>query len=552
MAQPSVFEKFSQPLAELIRPSTLRDYVGQEHLIHDSDGAISGFIATGYLPSMILYGPPGVGKTTLAHILASETNYVFMELSATDSTVADMRQILLAIQRENATRMSQGLTLLRVVVFIDEIHRFSTTQQDFLLPFVESGDFVFIGATTVNPNKRIRKAILSRCQMFQLQALRSEHVIRVLHRASLYENIRRKSTRGLKFIHYEDGAFDLVAKYASGDTRTAINFIELVSSRMVGAEWKVLKQSSTGSVGIEMVEETIKGLTKVRLGLQNQDNVPLVTHLYDCMNGVAPIEGVAPEKPHYVTFTRSDASFVVRIKLRETYAIASDLESDVDEMELYLACNLEVLRKENTPHVQLWTDHILYSDDSDTEPGPIYSDSDEEYISTTSRISRSKYQVFSSIHAVLRLLRRGEAPMFLLKQLILFVCMYVDSDLRELPRIVAAKKTLEHASVNEEIILSECVERLTNARKLQGVSIVKQIRFIRDFLKTHNNQAASAKDTDARLDCEIVFDEVLANELLVEPTPSALAADLIFSEMPIVTDLDEDYTTGFDKGLTIP
>lgn len=540
-----LLENFSQPLAELIRPSTLRDYVGQEHLINHSDGAISSFIAMGTLPSMLLYGPPGVGKTTLAHILATETNYVFMELSATDSTVSDMRQILLAIRQENTKRTRLRLPPLRVVVFIDEIHRFSSTQQDFLLPFVESGDFVFIGATTVNPNKRIRKAIMSRCHMFQLQALRPEHVIRVLHRASLYENIRRKSSRGLKFIHYGEGAFELVAKYANGDTRTAINFVELLSSRMDGLEWKLLDHSDSGLVDLETVDQTIKALTKVRLGLQNDQNVPLIIHLFNCMNGVTSTEQVEPEKPQYVSTSRTATSFVVRIKLAKAAAVASDLESDVDEPQLHRECALDIVRDDSK--LSDWIDHIQYSDDSDTEPGEIYSD--DEYIPTTSRISRSKHQNISSVHAVLQLLRRGEAPMFLLKQLILYACIYVDSDLRELPRVVAAKKSLEHALVDEKIVLSQCVERLTSMRKLRGVSIVKQIRCIKDFLSLC--KTTKEKVFETKLDFNIVFDESLTNQLMAEPIKSALAAD-IFTEMPIVAELGEGYSIGLHSGSTTP
>lgn len=538
----SLLDKFGLPLAELIRPSTLRDYVGQEHLIHPSDGVISSFINMGVLPSMLLYGPPGVGKTTLAHILAAETNYVFVELSATDSTVAEMRQILAAIRLENSTRTRLGLLLLRVVVFIDEIHRFSSTQQDFLLPFVEAGDFVFIGATTVNPQKRIRKAIISRCQMFQLKALSLHHVIRVLHRASLFENIRRKSTRGLKFIQYDRGTFDLVAKYAAGDTRTAINFIELISARMDGLEWKLETYSSSAAVDLAQVELTIKGLTKVRLGLQHQENVPLVTHLFDCMNGVTSSEQVAPVTPLYVTTTRDDTSFVVHIKLDLAQVIASDLESDVDESQLHQECNRELLAGDDNPALQIWLNHIEYSDDSDTESGPVYSDSEGLPNTATNRISRSKHQTIASIHAVLLLLRRGEALMFLLKQLILFVCIYVDSDLRELPRVVSAKKSLEYAQVDEEIILGECVERLTNARKVSGVSVLKQIKFIKDYLKS--NRGFEKRSNDVAFDCEVVFDADLTKQLLSEPEASVLAADVTFPELLVVSELEEGYSTG--------
>ena len=115
---------------------------------------------------MILHGPPGVGKTTLASIIAKEAGYVMVELSATDATVSTIRRLLNEIRDENRKRTKLGTPHLRVCVFIDEIHRFSKVQQDFLLPFVEEGLFVFLGATTFNPATRLRPAIRSRCQLF--------------------------------------------------------------------------------------------------------------------------------------------------------------------------------------------------------------------------------------------------------------------------------------------------------------------------------------------------------------------------------------------------
>lgn len=195
-------------LAESIRPRSLASFVGQRHLVSEN-GLITSYMRLGRLPSMVLSGPPGIGKTTLARIVASEVGYVFMELSATESGVAEMRELAEGVVHENRKRKDK----LKVVLFIDEIHRFSTKQQDFLLAYVEAGTFVFIGATT--QPQRLRRALLSRCQLFTLQPLGDADLQLVV------EHAVQASGRLLSPKAVSD-----IVRNARGDVRAAINAVE--------------------------------------------------------------------------------------------------------------------------------------------------------------------------------------------------------------------------------------------------------------------------------------------------------------------------------------
>jgi putative ATPase len=150
------------PLAERQRPRRLADYAGQEHLLGET-GVLRRYLAAGRLPSLILWGPPGVGKTTLAHLLASELKQPFSALSAINAGVKDVRDVIEKAKRQRGT-----------VLFIDEIHRFSKAQQDALLGAVEHGTVTLIGATTENPSFEVIPALLSRCQVYVLEALSPE------------------------------------------------------------------------------------------------------------------------------------------------------------------------------------------------------------------------------------------------------------------------------------------------------------------------------------------------------------------------------------------
>lgn len=504
------------PLSELIRPATLDAYIGQRHLINPQNGAISNFLYMGYLPSMILYGPPGVGKTTLASIMASHTNYVFQELSATDATVAQLRELSAAVKGENAHRQKVGKPRLRLVVFIDEIHRFSTTQQDFLLPFVEAGDFVFIGATTVDPQKRVRRAILSRCQLFQLEPLTQKDVVDVLRKAALYENIRRKLLARLKFIRYTEEAFDTVAEYSSGDTRTAINFIELISSRFNSDEYKISGESDEVAFSVAEVESAVKSLTRARFGLKSDENLPLFKQLFDTLNGEITYESTLESDNgscSLVSVEKSEHAFLVKISMDKARAAIPEFENTKK-----VNCGEFKVRDRNTysEKEKMWLDHMDYLDDSDVEPGDIYSDEESQVcVENLERISAPQYKVVSAVHTLLLLLRRGESELFLMKQLMVYVCKYTSPELGELQRLVAVIKAMKKANVNSEKLLSDTVERLAGMPKISlesFESLEALILSMKEYCSKDQKKVEIAKDETL----EIVFDEELVRKLLEE------------------------------------
>lgn len=290
------------PLFEVIRPKSLSEVIGQTHLINNHSGTIKNFIRLGYLPSMILHGPPGVGKTSIASILAQETGYVFVEFSATDATVNDLKELLTTIEKENRKRSKKDMEYLRVVVFIDEIHRFTKTQQDFLLPFIELGVFTFIGATTLKPETRIRRAIISRCQLFQLKALESYEIDIVIHKAILYENIRRRVLRNLRSLSYDDECLNLLVRRSNGDTRAAVNLVELVSTHY-SIDDLVYEAEKHESFVLNFIslKKAIESLKINLSGLQDTKNLSLFLNLYDSMRHIKKnrtIESNPPEKDH--------------------------------------------------------------------------------------------------------------------------------------------------------------------------------------------------------------------------------------------------------------
>lgn len=225
----------SEPLAERMRPRTLDDYVGQQHLV--GPGAVlRKMIDTGHISSFILWGPPGVGKTTLAQIVANMLQVPFYTLSAVTSGVKDVRDVIV---RAKSGRFFNSAS---PILFIDEIHRFSKSQQDSLLGAVERGVVTLIGATTENPSFEIIRPLLSRCQLYVLKSLEASDLLSLLHRA-----VTQDVELSKRHIHLQQT--DALLRYSGGDARKLLNILELVISASTDDEVTITD---------EMVEERLQ------------------------------------------------------------------------------------------------------------------------------------------------------------------------------------------------------------------------------------------------------------------------------------------------------
>ena len=205
----------AQPLAARMRPETLDEVAGQQHIIGPGK-VLRRIIEADQVPSMVFWGPPGVGKTTLARVIARQTKAAFIDFSAVTSGIKEIREVM---KRADATsRMGQ-----RTIVFIDEIHRFNKAQQDAFLPFVEKGAITLIGATTENPSFEVNGALLSRCKVFVLKALSEDEVVGLLQRA-----LADKRGFGNQDVRIADDLLHAIATFSNGDARTALSTLEMV------------------------------------------------------------------------------------------------------------------------------------------------------------------------------------------------------------------------------------------------------------------------------------------------------------------------------------
>ena len=213
--QVSFFEREApQPLAARLRPTTLDDIVGQRHLIGPGK-ILRRIIESDGVSSMIFWGPPGVGKTTLAHVIARTTKSSFIEFSAVTSGIKEIRAVMQKAEQNRALGE-------RTIVFVDEIHRFNKAQQDAFLPFVEKGSIVLIGATTENPSFEVNSALLSRCRVFVLKGLTEEDILDLLKRALV-----KPEGFGGQDIDIGGEALSMIARFANGDARTALSILEM-------------------------------------------------------------------------------------------------------------------------------------------------------------------------------------------------------------------------------------------------------------------------------------------------------------------------------------
>ena len=208
--------KKESPLASRLRPSTLEEVVGQEHII-GKDKLLYRAIKADKLSSLIFYGPPGTGKTTLAKVIANTTKADFKQINATSAGKKDMEEVVAK------AKDTMGMYGKKTILFIDEIHRFHKGQQDYLLPFVEDGTIILIGATTENPYFEVNKALISRSIVFQLKHLEQEHIKIILKRAIS----DKENGLGVYKAVLEDDALEFLSNISNGDARSALNAIEL-------------------------------------------------------------------------------------------------------------------------------------------------------------------------------------------------------------------------------------------------------------------------------------------------------------------------------------
>ena len=242
MTQSTLFDEnraANAPLADRMRPQTLEEYCGQEHLLGEGK-ILRRMIERDEVQSMVFWGPPGVGKTTLAKIIASVTKARFITFSAVTSGIKEIKDVM------NKAEANRALGQ-KTIVFVDEIHRFNKAQQDAFLPYVERGSIILIGATTENPSFEINSALLSRCKVFVLNALTADDLVSLLKRA-----LSDPRGFGTWNVTISDDLLYLIANYANGDARTALNTLEMA----------VLNGEGSGSESIvtrEVIEQCIAG-----------------------------------------------------------------------------------------------------------------------------------------------------------------------------------------------------------------------------------------------------------------------------------------------------
>ncbi len=263
--------KTESPLAKRLRPSTLEEIVGQEHIL-GSDKLLYRVIKADKLSSIMLYGPPGTGKTTLAMVIANTTSAEFRELNATTSGKKDIEEVV------KTAKDNLGMYGKKTILFVDEIHRFNKAQQDYLLPFVEDGTVILIGATTENPYFEVNSALISRSTVFQLKPLTKENIA-VLIRRAVYDV---EKGMGSYQAEITDEAVDFLADMSEGDARHALNAVELgiLSTERDGKTGKIL-------IDLAVAEECIQRRS-IRYDKNGDNHYDVISAFIKSMRGSDP------------------------------------------------------------------------------------------------------------------------------------------------------------------------------------------------------------------------------------------------------------------------
>lgn len=264
MKQETLFQNDvnASPLASRLRPTSLAEYVGQKHILGEGK-VLYNLIEKDMISSMIFWGPPGVGKTTLARIIAQKTQAHFINFSAVTSGIKEIRTVMK--EAEEAFHFGQ-----RTIVFVDEIHRFNKAQQDAFLPYVEKGSIILIGATTENPSFEVNSALLSRCKVFVLKALEESDIVELLRHA-----LCNKRGFGNETIHIKTEDLEKIAIFSNGDARMALNTLEMVVNN---SDWR--------EDGIYITEETLRqciGNKTFLYDRQGEEHYNLISALHKSM-----------------------------------------------------------------------------------------------------------------------------------------------------------------------------------------------------------------------------------------------------------------------------
>jgi len=311
------------PLAKRLRPRTIDDVVGQEHIL-GKDKLLYRAIKADRLSSVIFYGPPGTGKTSLAMVIASTTSANFKELNATTSGKKDMEQVI------NEAKDNLGMYGKKTILFVDEIHRFNKAQQDYLLPFVEDGTIILIGATTENPYFEVNSALVSRSTIFQLKPLSKEN-IEVLIRKAVYD---KEKGMGSYNAEITDEAVEFLADMAEGDARHALNAIELgiLSTERDGSTGKIM-------LTIPVMEECIQR-RNIRYDKSGDNHYDIISAFIKSMRGSDPDAAV-----YYLAKMLYAGESVTFIARRIMICAAEDVGiADPNAINVAASCALAVER----------------------------------------------------------------------------------------------------------------------------------------------------------------------------------------------------------------
>ncbi|MGD9843328.1 MAG: replication-associated recombination protein A [Steroidobacteraceae bacterium] len=312
-----------RPLADRLRPQQLDEVVGQEHLLAPGK-ALRRMLDGQHLHSMVLWGPPGTGKTTLARLIATRCDAEFMALSAVMAGVKDIRA---AVEQAQAIRQQSGR---RTLLFLDEVHRFNKSQQDAFLPWVEDGTLVFIGATTENPSFELNNALLSRARVYVLRALDETQLLKLLQRALSIEQVQ---------FPIDAGALELIAKAADGDGRRALNMLELALDLARG--------QTPHSLTLNITKEVASGTLR-RFDNKGESFYEQISALHKS------VRGSDPDAALYWLCRMLDGGCDPRYILRRVLRMASEDIGNADPRGLTLALEAgEVYERLGSPEGEL-------------------------------------------------------------------------------------------------------------------------------------------------------------------------------------------------------